>query len=187
MIDTWTKVLKIQGWMTCNELKWLYDTASLLPDGALIVEVGAWKGRSTCALGLAIKNTSKHMITVDHFEGSSNERGTYHSEASCKDIEAILKNNINSLELDSYITVLKIESELAVKDMFPKKYNMLFLDGDHTYDAVCTDLKNWIPLAAPRAIISGHDYQYTDVMMAVNRYSNNPQNPTDTIWQISLP
>lgn len=37
-------------------------------------------------------------------------------------------------------------------------FDFVYLDGNHSYDSVVEDLKNWYPLVAPGGLIGGHDY-----------------------------
>jgi hypothetical protein len=70
----------IQGWMTRDELTWLYETAQTMQS---IAEIGCWKGRSTCALLSGCPGT---VHAVDHFLGSATERDTFHKEVHTKDV-----------------------------------------------------------------------------------------------------
>ena len=45
---------EIPGWMTRNELAWLSCTASALDIGATWLEIGAFCGRSTFAVGMSL-------------------------------------------------------------------------------------------------------------------------------------
>ena len=63
MIDI-SRALAVDGWMTELELTYLAETAS---KSTLIVEVGSWMGRSTCALAATTKGL---LFAVDTWKGS---------------------------------------------------------------------------------------------------------------------
>jgi hypothetical protein len=58
--------------------------------------------------------------------------------------------------------------------LFPKEYfDLVFIDGDHTYKAVMQDIEAWLPLVKSEGILSGHDYanikNMTEVKKAVDK------------------
>ncbi len=57
--------------------------------------------------------------------------------------------------------VLRMSSLEAAK-MFPRKYfDLVFLDSDHSYEAVVNDIKVWLPLIKEGGLLTGHDYNKT--------------------------
>jgi predicted O-methyltransferase YrrM len=46
----------------------------------------------------------------------------------------------------------------------------VFIDADHSYEAVKQDIQNWLPKIRVGGILAGHDYNSTfqEVMKAVN-------------------
>ena len=44
----------------------------------------------------------------------------------------------------------------------------MFIDGAHTYDAVCEDIKTWKKKVKKGGYIAGHDYDNRNVFNAVN-------------------
>jgi len=52
-----------------------------------------------------------------------------------------------------------------------------FLDGDHTYEAVSEDVRNWFPKIRPGGILAGHDYvsdEHAGVKRAVDEFFRDP-------------
>lgn len=58
MAKHWTE---IQGWLSEAE----GGELQMLAAGKTVLEIGAWKGRSTICLA----SVAKHVVTVDHFKG----------------------------------------------------------------------------------------------------------------------
>ena len=55
------------------------------------------------------------------------------------------------------------------------------VDGAHTYDEVCDDIKNWWPKLKPDGVIIGDDYNWESVKQAVND-SFTQLNVPNEIW-----
>jgi predicted O-methyltransferase YrrM len=50
--------------------------------------------------------------------------------------------------------------------------DLLFLDGDHSYDGVRADFENYTPLVKPGGLIAFHDVEST----------NHPASQVDRLW-----
>ncbi len=144
----------IDGWMTFQELQWLYNTAKTM---RTIAEVGSFKGRSTHALLSGCKGT---VTAIDHFKGSQDEKDGTHGTSPYEDF---IKNVGHFKNLE----VKKMSGDDAAKEV-GMKYDAVFLDGGHAYDEVVNDIRTWMPKT--RMILCGHDYcdAWPDVMRAVN-------------------
>ena len=147
----------IEGWMRFPELQFLYNTAKTMDT---ILEVGSWKGKSTHALCSGCKNGQ--VTAVDHFLGSNEPA---HKDAAKDD--AIYKAFQQNMSSFSNITVNRKSSEEASKDYEDKSFDMIFLDGGHTYEDVKADIKFWKNKA--RILLCGHDFSsvWPGVMQAV--------------------
>jgi predicted O-methyltransferase YrrM len=142
---------KIEGWMSKEELNWLYKVAKDMKD---VVEIGSWKGRSTHALLTACKGI---VTAIDTFKGSPGE--TAH-----KGVKNLYKDFMKNVGKFKNLKVMKMDSIKASKK-FKGKADMVFLDGAHTYEAVKADIEAWLPKAGK--LICGHDFQWSGVQKAV--------------------
>src|SRR6185436_20976105 len=70
----WPSINNIEGLLVSpmQEL-WLFRTAKSLPHDAVIVEIGSFKGRSTCSLAYGCRGTSKHVFAIDTFCGNETD------------------------------------------------------------------------------------------------------------------
>jgi len=96
----------------------------------------------------------------------------------------------------SQLKIVKLTSEeasklFARKDYFPNGFfDLVFIDAEHTYDAVKNDIKLWWPLLRSGGIICGHDYhgkygeRYPGVNQAVNELlgKENIECLPDCMW-----
>ena len=145
---------KIDGWMTREELCWLHKVAGTMDS---IAEIGSWKGRSTHAL---LSNCNGTVTAIDHFKGSDDKGDLTNSLGKKQDIYKEFMKNVGHFK---NLKVLKMTSEKAVKKI--DKVDMVFIDGEHTYNSVKKDIEMWLPKA--NKIICGHDFQWTGVQQAV--------------------
>jgi hypothetical protein len=170
------KAESIQGWMTREELEWLYAAGTHMDT---VVEVGAWKGRSTIALAAS----AKHVISVDTWQGTIAELGGMHAEA--------LEHNIyldwleNTAEFDN-VKGLISRSVLAPEKIVDDKVDMVFIDAEHTKDAVIADITAWRGKCSK--IICGHDFDRQQVRDAVFECfeTSQVQKGAGSIWYVDL-
>lgn len=173
------KILEIDGWMHPTELEWLYNTAQRIPEGGLIIEIGAWKGRSSAAIYEGTGN-GKVIVSVDTWKGQDDLPD--HQIAKEIDLFRVYLTNMESLGffpkrfpvvkinnviclVDKYITCKavrngiyyiigdSVDSATLFKD---KSIDWLFIDGDHR---LCgEDIDAYLPKMKDAGIITGHDY-----------------------------
>ena len=149
---------KIEGWMSREELRWLYETAQKMDS---IVEIGSYKGRSTYALLSGCKGP---VYAVDPF----NEGQIIHDSLVGKDTYDDFIKNVGHFP---NLHARRMTSEAAAADSLPPVVDMVFIDGNHEPDMVTKDLALWAPRA--RRLVCGHDYndpQWPGVKQALNEY-----------------
>lgn len=130
--------------------KWLFETAQDLPDGASILEIGSYKGRSTCCLGFGCLGTNKHVYSIDTFCGNDTDFIRDHSFYE----EWLL--SIASCGLLDYITPLTGFSS-AFYGKWTKPIHLLFMDGSHQQRDVINDFEAFFPHVVSGGIVSLHD------------------------------
>lgn len=160
------RILDIDGWMAEQDLSLLGDLVSKAPDNALIVEIGAWKGRST-AVFYTQKMPSQTIVSIDNWLGQPDIRFSDHKEAVEKDLflewcENMGKFGIKPLwyrkELVKYCTYLRMDSTDASTLFNDQQIYMVFDDGDHSM--VDKSLEVWYPKVSDGGIYCGHDWTW---------------------------
>lgn len=153
----------------------LRDLAQQVPADQAIVELGAYKGRSTGWLALgSSEGNSAPIYSIDCWdlrpasdwpEGSP----TYTQAYSDPDTEAFYRNHLKVTGVDQLetadgaplVTTIKDFSVDIAKnwksDTAGKKIGLLWHDAAHHHDEVLADLKAWLPLMAPEAVVVLHD------------------------------
>lgn len=162
-----SKALTTQGWMSEVELHWLAETASRCQS---IVEIGVYKGRSTCALA---ENTTGTVYSVDIWSECGTD-GWYYD---------VFRSNISHL---SNVVPVNRASIWAAREFAAegKRFDMIFIDAAHDQYNVRQDITAWRPLLAEGGIFAGHDYNFAgwpDVKMIVDELIPGVS-VIDTIW-----
>lgn len=164
----------IEGWMTFEELQWIYNTAKKYNS---IAEIGSWKGRSTHAWLSGCKGT---VTSVDTWKGSSSPNDWTHDLAQQEDIFAKFKENVAGFK---NLIIKKGKSEEVAKTIPDKSYDIVFIDAGHTYEDVVGDIRAWRGKA--KVALCGHDYfetKWMDVVKAVDDELGKPDEIHGTIW-----
>jgi nitrogen regulatory protein PII-like uncharacterized protein len=155
--------------MTEAELEWLRDAAACSES---VLEIGTWKGRSTAALAAGC---SGRVVTVDHFQGSPSEVETDQAEALTNDLFAEAVTNLCGFV---NVEILRMSSMEAGERLAEERFDMVFIDGEHTEEAVRMDLDLWGGSAS--RLLCGHDRTLPGVAAALEGLSVN--DGPDSIW-----
>jgi len=152
---------KMEGHFGLNEGKLVFKIAKSLGDNSVIVEIGAFKGKSTCfiAEGIASKNCEFYTIDTWYNDGMEESRMDVFPDF-LRNI-ASYKDKIKPLRGPSY----------EIRESWPeqRKIDFLWIDGDHSYKGVKRDIQDWVPLVKKNNIICFHDYRdIPDVRRAVD-------------------
>ena len=163
---------------------------------SLIAEVGTYKGQSAINMANALKkyNIDGHIFCIDTWLGSV-EFYTYPSPDrqfnTVNGYPSFYYNflaNVCHSKLENYITPIPLPSTLAadVLSFHNVKFDMIYIDGDHTYKSVMSDLESYYPLLNENGVFFGHDIDWTGVRDAVNdfcrRYNNTYNSTQSNFW-----
>jgi predicted O-methyltransferase YrrM len=137
---------KVFTHLTIDERLVLFLLASGLRRGATITEIGSFLGASACYLarGLAGKGKVYCVDTWNNDAMDEPERDTY----------AEFQRNVATVA--SRIVPLRGLSHEVARD-FNKKIDLLFIDGDHSYDACLNDWHCWSKFLQKDATVVFHD------------------------------
>jgi predicted O-methyltransferase YrrM len=84
-------------------------------------------------------------------------------------------------------TVLEMTTHLASRATYDRSLDFVFIDADHSYEAVRQDIKDWKNKVKPGGWFGGHDYsrKFPGVIEAVDRaFSTRVQLWPGTIWGV---
>lgn len=146
--DTWKKAQSIDGWFGPAEARLLFDLASKCSGRGVIVEIGSYCGRSTLFLAKGALNGATR--TIYSIDPHLNSLGRLSSNAQT------FLENMKANGVDAMIRQLVKTSGDAVDDV-TEPIELLFIDGDHTYEGVKSDLLSYLPKVVEGGCIAFHD------------------------------
>ncbi len=141
-----------EGMISFPEFRLLHELARGVGDGC-IVEVGAWRGRSTVALGLgALAGAAPPVFAFDpHDEFVGALGGRFGPEDRAAFYRAMLATGCWR-----NVRLLNVSSEL-IAPQWKLPIGLLWIDGDHRDEGVRRDFHAWLPHLAPAAKVAFDD------------------------------
>lgn len=163
------------------ELEYLYQLGK---KHKRIVEIGSWFGRSTHALLSGAATHGGTVVAVDHFKGTASEfKGEHRFAAEGGDVYSEFMKNCGQFP---NLRVLKMGSVEASQKFDDESIDCVFLDAEHEYESVLSDLTAWWPKVRVFGSLCGHDIHWQGVQCGlINYFKIFPHHVSDgTIWSI---
>lgn len=132
----------VNGWMTKDQARRLWDRASALTDGQRVVEIGSFQGRSTVVLASAAP-TGVTVVAIDPHGG--NDRGPQEIEgfaAEAEDDHQTFNANLEAAGVRERVTHLRKFSDAALADV-DGAVDLLYVDGAHRFVPATKDIRQW--------------------------------------------
>jgi len=167
--------IKIGG-THADDLRWLAEASR---GCKRIVELGSCQGRSTRAM---LDNSEARIWCIDTWQGPTTPLSKKNYQVSETDFQVFLDNIKDYLDR---VIILKMLTCEAANALPLGLFDMIFIDADHSFEAVQTDIRLYAPLVVPGGILCGHDYEakkWPEVARAVNELVANPRRAGRTLW-----
>jgi hypothetical protein len=122
-----------------------------------IAEVGSWKGKgSTRTIIGEIRGGRGVLYCIDH--GQGNPGVQRHSDLVAKfDMFGTFQFNVSSFGGGALVKPMVMSSNDAAEVIKDNYFDLVFIDGDHSYDQTILDINLWLPKVASGGILCGHD------------------------------
>ncbi len=157
---------QIEGWMGWDEMLWLAEAGR---NRKCIVEVGSHNGRSTRAFA---DNTDGVIYAVDSWD-DPNVMMQFYANLS----DHIASGKVRPLRMTSMEGV-QVFHKLGIKP------DCCFIDADHAYESIKSDIIHWRTVLSDDALLCGHDYSvdWPGVVQAVSELLVSYVPPKTGIW-----
>lgn len=146
------KILITEGILDLDEAVCLHELASKVKEGC-IVEVGSYRGKSTVAL--ATGSQQGHNVPVFAIDPHESFVGPVGGVFGPQDRSAFFSNMLRTGCTES-VRLINLPSQ-SVVETWSHSIGLLWLDGDHNYDAVARDFFGFAPFVLPGGHIALHD------------------------------
>ncbi len=128
-----------------------------------VVEIGSYLGASALALAAGLKaagNTAARVHCIDTWGNEGMSEGP-------KDHMAAFR--ANTAPLAEWIVPVRGRSTEVAAELLPRigPIDLLFVDGDHSYDGVLADWQIFAPAMAPGGVLAFHDIGWAEGVQQV--------------------
>ena len=135
-------IAHVDGWLTVDEARTLYDAARACTGRGAIVEIGSWKGKSTIVLARGSRaGSSVPVYAVDP-----------HADYRFEEFRA----NVERAGVAELVRPIRSLSQPAA-DSFDEPIELLFVDGSHDERLVREDAEKWLPKVVDGGFVAFHD------------------------------
>jgi predicted O-methyltransferase YrrM len=137
-----------EGWHPAEMMRHLTELVYGLDT---VVEVGSWLGHSALALA---QGCAGRVYCVDHWRGS-------HGCGAVDDpLDLYMRflDHVHSNVSGWRVVPLYGESVTVARLFKVSAVDLVYIDGEHSYDAVTADLLAWVPKVKAGGIVCGDDY-----------------------------
>ncbi len=136
---------------------------SSFPKRGIGAEVGAWKGDFSAQV--LKQSKPKLLYLIDpwaHRDDPSYERAWYGGRVTGQaGMDAIYQSVLERFEKQArrgQVVILRKSSVEAAESLADRPLDWVYIDGDHTYEAVKADLEAFRRVIRPGGVIAGDDY-----------------------------
>jgi hypothetical protein len=137
---------------------------TLLPKGGVCAEIGTWRG--DFAARILSSRRPLHLYLIDPWEYRAEDkydqawfgRG---AQAGQEEMEAIYKGVLDRFRSKiehGQVLVQRLRSVDAAASFPDDTMDWVYIDGDHTYEAVKGDLEAYYRTVKPGGLLAGDDY-----------------------------
>jgi predicted O-methyltransferase YrrM len=138
----------VEGWLSEAQGRALFDAASAATGAGAIVEIGSWKGRSTTWLASGARLAGQRVYAIDPHSGSR-------EDPAADTLNEFAANLARNGLADVVEPMVMTSDEAAAR--IPGPIELLFIDGDHSYDGVRRDAELWLPRLMDGGTVMFHD------------------------------
>jgi predicted O-methyltransferase YrrM len=187
-VTLWPRVQhSVPGWLGARDARFLYALAHHGPGSGAIVEIGSAWGRSTIFLARGSKQAGRERVyAIDPHTGQATSAQTRPPEEdwSPRRSRGLLsgfrkpgnprylqrdylaefgslpgfRHNIHMFGVEEWVMCVLATSHDAAQTLDTGPIRLLYVDGLHTYDAVKTDIADWVPKLVRGGVVVFDDY-----------------------------
>lgn len=156
-----------------DEARALYDYLYKIPTGSNVIEIGIEFGRTTTIIAEVAKQRNLHHFAIDNFSQDNGEQYKSFQFGRAKNYDW------------SQTIFIESDSKDAPIDR-RKRYSLIFIDGDHSYEGVKSDIEIYRPLLAKNGYMMFHDYGRGSLEGVTDAVDESGLNHIETIYTLGV-
>lgn len=158
------KIDKVKGFLDEREADCLYKLALEAGKKGPCLEIGSYCGKSSVYLGIACKESSTVLFSIDHHGGSEEQQpGEEYFDPDLLDKETgkidtlrHFRKTISDFGLEDVVIPL-VGRSATIGSVWKTPLSLLFIDGSHAYESVLNDYNIWANNLIPGGYLLFHD------------------------------
>jgi MMP 1-O-methyltransferase len=155
---------RVKGFLDEREADCLYKLALKAGKKGPCLEIGSYCGKSSVYLGMACKESSTVLFSIDHHTGSEEQQpGEEYFDPELLDKETgkidtlrHFRKTIFDFGLENIVIPLIGRSAIIGK-VWKTPLSLIFIDGSHAYESVLNDYDIWAKKLIPGGYLLFHD------------------------------
>lgn len=147
-----------------REIQHREEILAQLPRGGYGVEVGVWAGVFSEQLLRAAHPKMLHLVDPWEYSEDPDMAGAGCAGRLAKSqqhMDELYESVVQRFASDIRVAVHRLSSEAAAALFEPRSLDWVYLDADHRYASVLSDLTLWNNAIKPGGILAGDDYGTT--------------------------
>lgn len=154
--DALYAVRGVEGWMTDDQLRRLWEAARVAPAGATIVEIGSFHGRSAIVLALGAGDGAR-VWAIDPHAGSDRGPGEIRGAFDTGERDKVTFHaNLAAADVADRVEHVRRFSDMAHGEI-DGAIDLLHVDGAHRYAPARHDIASWGARVRPGGRMLVHD------------------------------
>src|SRR5262249_28067231 len=153
--------------LTHEEKVILYLLAAKLKRPCVAVEIGSFVGNSACFIALGLGGGDR-LYCVDTWNNDAMDDPALPPRDTFSDFSR------NVRDFRQTIVTLRGTSVTVAKS-FKEPIDLLFIDGDHSYEGCLKDWQSWSGYLAPDAVVVFHDIGWAEGVIKVVKGHVSPR------------
>lgn len=167
------RLANLEGLVDADVGMRLLEMAQLVSNELAIVEIGSYKGKSSCYLAEGAKRGfGAHVHCIEPWNLPGNIGGKHNY--TDPDVEELFHMQVAEMDLMDQISAHNAFSHDFVKQ-WTDPIGLLFIDGSHIYKDVKQDFEDYSPFVVPNGLVVFDDFSKRNpgVMRLVNELNRS--------------
>jgi predicted O-methyltransferase YrrM len=126
-----------------------------------VLEIGSWAGSSALAWVSAIRE-SKHggtLTCVDQWKAYASVPSDMNAATDDDMIYRLFLHNMAASGIRDFVRIVRGDSREILKDLPPASFDIVYIDGDHSYETVRSDIEQARRLVRTPGVVCGDDLE----------------------------